>query len=242
MILCKVIWSLIPLMAQGANIYRPAATDGNNAKTSHSNITTTPPRPSSHFEIIDGSLYKIDENEDFFNHEVIRQSMGIRASRITVSTSVGKRQKDLWDFVSTFDSYKTSVSYKVINGKPTLENFKYIIVPCRWGDLDTTSDQWNMYPDEMKVSFIYNKQYYIDMSWGKMTNGVTFEQLDQQKLSVSSEKPDFDEVYDEAQKIVDDMGYKEFIDYNGIVIMYFVSQSGPFSGYAGKLKVHFLDQ
>ena len=242
MILCKVIWSLIPLMAQGANIFRPVATNDNNAKSSHNNnITTTPPRPSSHFEIIDGSLYKIDENKDFFNHEVLRQSMGIPASRIIINTSAEKRQKDIWDFVSTFDSYKTSVSYKVTNGKPTLENFKYIIVPCWWGDLDTTSNQWKMDPDEMKATFIYNKQYYTDMSWGKMTNGITFELLDPQLLSVSSVAPDFGEMLADAQKIVDDMGYVKDTDYNGVAMLYFPSQSGPFSG-LGKLKVHLLDQ
>ena len=106
MILCKVIWSLIPLMAQGANIFRPVATDGNNVKTSHSNITTTPPRPSSHFEIIARSLYRIDENKDLFNHKAIRQSMGIPASRMTTNTPAAQRQKEIWDFVSTFDSYK----------------------------------------------------------------------------------------------------------------------------------------
>ena len=133
------------------------------------------------------------------------------------------------------------MSYKVTNDKPTLENFKYIIVPCWWSDLDMTDNRWKMDPDEVEGSFIYNKQYYIDMSWGKMANGVTFEAVDQQLLSVSSEKPNFNEVLVEAQKIVDDMGYKELIDYNGIAMMYFVSQSGPFSG-AGKLKVHLLDQ
>ena len=189
---------------------------------------------ASRYEIVDGSLYKIVNNE-LYNREVLRKSLGMNAmSRVTSNIETNEdRQKQNWDFISTFDSFKTSVSYTPLDGKPTLENFKYIVLPIWWSDMDTSDSSLRMDPSAVAASFIYNQQYYSDMSWGKMTNGVTYEVMDQRLFASSSVEPSFWDTESNAQKVVDDAGYVNDEDYNGICLMYFVAQAGVFSGAGG---------
>ena len=186
--------------------------------------------PQTRYELFEGDLYKV---ESLFEGETYHPSKPMPPSRVSPSIDGLSRQKEVWDFISTFDSYKTSVGYEIVDGKPTLTNFRYIIVPIWWSDFDITDPEYQMDPDTVLASFVTNKEYYIDMSWGKMPNGVTYEALEQQEFDISSESPSWGETEDSAYRIVGEKGYVQDVDYNGICIMYYVSKSGPFAG-AGK--------
>lgn len=99
--------------------------------------------------------------------------------------------------------------------------------------MNTADPNFQMDPATVEASWITNKQYYIDMSWGKMPNGVTYEKLDQQLFDVSSVNPSWDDTETSANNLVENKGYVENVDYNGVALMYFASQSGPFSGAGG---------
>jgi hypothetical protein len=218
MILSKVLLSLLPLLAEGRSVLRKQ----------QSNMTSSSSSSSYHVEV-DGSLYKI-ENGDLIDHEALGKAMGAPASRVVPFVDPDTRQREIWDFISTFDSYKTSSSYKTNNvGKPTLENFKYVIVPIWWSDVDTTDSRYIMDPNEVIHSFQPNQQYYIDMSWGEMPNGVTYEAFEQQLSDVSSVSPSWDDTEAFARRYVDGQGYIKDVDYTGIGIMYYGAQNGPLS-------------
>ena len=186
---------------------------------------------SSHYEIIDGSLYQIDNHSYLLNHKVLKQSMKMSLSRVATNN---QRQKKVWDFISTFDSYKTSSSYKNDeNGKPTLENFRYIILPIWWSDYDTNDPSRTMSPVTVILPFEENQPYYIDMSWGKMTNGVTWKLLSQELFDISSIFPNFDDTDSSARNILALKGFTKGADYDGICLTYYTAQSGPFSGAGG---------
>ena len=207
---------LLPLVTLGFNIF-----DENNE---HHNFTASYP-----YKIINGNLYRIDDG--IYNDARPGPSHDIQHQYHTSpNTRQGSRQKEVWDFISTFDSYKTSASYTNVNGKPTLTKFKYIIVPIWWSDMDTSDPDNAMDPDKVVASFIYNQQYYIDMSWGILPNGVTFQALEQQLFTVSSEAPNFGETDQSTRDLLDSKGFVKGVDYDGICLMYFLSQSGPFSG------------
>ena len=184
------------------------------------------------YKIVDDSLYKIDKNATFPNHEVFLKALRMPQSRV-VPYIESSRQKEVWDFIATFDSYKTSPSYSNLNGRPTLQSFKYVIVPIWWNDMDTSNLSFQMDPTSVVASFETNQQYYIDMSWGKMTAGVEYTALEQKLFSISSEAPSFGDTESSTRSIVDAEGLVKDVDYNGICLMYFTSQSGPFSGAGG---------
>ncbi len=220
MILSKILLSLLPLLAEGRSVFRKQ----------QSNMTSSSSSSSSSYHVeVDGSLYKI-ENGDLIDHEALGKAMGVPASRVVPFVDPDTRQREIWDFISTFDSYKTSSSYKTNNiGRPTLENFKYVIVPIWWSDVDTTDSRYIMDPNEVIDSFQPNQQYYIDMSWGEMPNGVTYEAFEQQLSDVSSVSPSWGDTKEFARRYVDGQGYIKDVDYTGIGTMYYSAQNGPFS-------------
>jgi hypothetical protein len=238
MITGKILLSILPLLADGHDIFQnvaaPAGNQSNMANsTSSLSAAAAASSSSSYRAIVDGSLYKF-ENGDLFNHEALRKAKGLPESRVVPYVESKTRQEQIWDFISTFDSYKTSVSYKKNKyGRPTLENFKYLIVPIWWSDVDTTDPAYIMDPNEVINSFKPNQQYYIDMSWGEMPKGVVYEAFDQQLSGVSSVNPSWGETEAYARGFVYEQKYVEGVDYTGICIMYHTSQDGPFSG-AGK--------
>ena len=195
-----------------------------------------PPTTSSHFEIIDRDLYEITNDSILFSNDALEQSMTISLSS---TATKGKRQKEIWDFISTFDSFKTSSSFKNDEkGKPTLENFKYIILPIWWSDYDITDPSRKMDPDTVVSSFEKNQPYYIDMSWGKMPNGVTWESLPQELFDISSVSPSHRETASSARNIISQKGFTKGVHYDGICLMYYSAQDGPFKGNGGVATVN----
>ena len=191
---------------------------------------------TSHFEIIDGDLYEIDNNSKLFSHDALEQSMKISLSSTATNS---QRQKQIWDFISTFDSFKTSSSYKNDdNGRPTLDNFKYMVLPIWWSDYDVNDPSRLMDPDAVNASFVLNQPYYVDMSWGKMPNGVTWQSLPQTLFDVSSVSPNFGDTASSARNIVSNLGFIKGVDYDGICLMYFTAQDGPFKGAGGWASVN----
>ena len=160
-------------------------------------------------------------------------------SSISVVEGGSSRQAKIWEFILTFDSFKTSTSYKNNeNGKPTLESIKYIILPIWWGDYNITDSSLIMDPAKVVKTFETNQPYYADMSWGKMPDGVTYEALPQELFHVSSVSPNFGEMKDAAREIILNKGFVEGEDYDCICLMYFKAQSGPFDGGGGWASVN----
>lgn len=190
---------------------------------------------ASHYELINGDLHRVRDDDNISSSSMKTKSGNTKNYYHGVSPFVdaNTRQKDVWEFISTFDSYKTSASYKVVDGKPTLENFKYLVQPIWWSDMDASDPTYQMDPTSIIPTWLESKQYYIDMSWGKMPNGVTYELLEQEQSDISSVEPTFDETSDYAFASVESKGYVKDVDYNGVCLMYFTSQSGVFSGEGG---------
>jgi len=123
-----------------------------------------------------------------------------------------------------------------VNGKPTLKTFKYLVLPIWWSDEDSSDSSLTMSPTHIQDIYNQNKQYYDDMSWGKMD--VTFQVLPQTVFTISSASPTFDATYDAAKAIVDSLGYVEDEDFNGINLVYFTAKTGVFSGAGGWAEVN----
>ena len=202
----------------------------------NSTIATDAAPSTSHFEIIDGSLYEIIDSDGklFDDHDsMTKQSMEVPSLEGITTTNI-QRQKKVWDLISTFDSFNTSISYKNdANGRPTLENYKYIILPIWWSDYDTSDPVKTMDPARVVSPFEKNQPYYIDMSWGKMTDGVTWKLLQQEMFDISSVSPDFGNTASSTRNILSQKGFREGVDYDGICLTYYTAQSGPFSGAGG---------
>ena len=64
-----------------------------------------------------------------------------------------------------------------------------------------------MDPDQIRLIFEENNQYYKDMSWNKVD--VTYEVLPQTIFTISKAMPFFDETDDAARAILDTMGKVE---------------------------------
>ena len=191
----------------------------------------SPPSSLPHYEILDGSLYKIDNYNELLNRNLLKKSTKVSSLRLAIGD---QRQKQVWELISTFDSFKNSSSFKNDEyGKPTLDNFKYIVLPIWWSDQDTTDPSKKMNPATVVLPFEENQAYYIDMSWGKMTNGVTWKLLPQEMFDISSISPNFHDTDSRAREILSQKGFKKGVDYDGICLTYYTSQSGPFSGSGG---------
>ena len=134
----------------------------------------------------------------------------------------------MWEYVEGMEDYKASSPlYSGSEGDLTLTSMKYLLLPIWWSDEDPNDPAKTMDPNQLEDIMQQNQDYYADMSWNAMD--VSFEIMPQTLFPVSSESPDFGETSDAARTIVDEAGYVDDVDYNGIVLIYFVAQSGPFS-------------
>ena len=192
---------------------------------------------SSRFKIIHDSLYEIGANGSYFDNQDTEESVEMLSSSTIVEGF--SRQAKIWEFILTFDSFKTSVFYKNNEyGKPTLEYLKYIILPIWWSDYDITNPSTVMDPAKVVSSFELNKPYYIDMSWGKMPNGVTWQVLPQEIFPISSVSPTHDDTKEATKDILLNKGFVEGVDYNATCLMYFHAQSAPLNNGGGWASVN----
>ena len=228
MLLSSLVFNLLPWILSAYDLDSTTTTTTKKMRALSS---------SSRFKIIHDSLYEIGADANYFDNQDTEESVEMSSSSSIVEAS--SRQVKIWEFMLTFDSFKTSVSYKNNEyGKPTLENIKYIILPIWWNDYNMTDPSNVMDPAKVVSSFEINKPYYIDMSWGKMPNGVTWQVLPQELLPVSSVSPTFGDTKDATKDILLNKGFIEEVDYDAICLMYFKAQSGPFDGGGGWASVN----
>lgn len=83
-------------------------------------------------------------------------------------------------------------------------------------------------------------QYYKDMSWGQML--ITYELLPQRRLTVSSASPKLTPAKKACEQVVSNQGYKQGVDYDGIIFLYHTAQSGQLqnSGAKGQMNGDFI--
>ena len=143
----------------------------------------------------------------------------------------------MWEYVAGMEDYKAaSPLYSGSEGDLTLSTLHYVLLPIWWSDEDPSDPNLTMDPNQLEGIMQQNQDYYLDMSWDKMD--VTFEIMPQTLFPVSSDGPSFGDTSDAARTIVTDAGLVEDVDYNGIALIYFVAQSGPFAGGGGWASVN----
>ena len=141
-------------------------------------------RPSTIFQLFNGDLYEIEvdakgkpiNTEDEEKFGMIAGSDGntttsssSSSAQSTTTSSSAQRQKDVWDLVATFDSYKNSDLYALDgSGKPTLSKVRYIVLPIWWDGEDTTNPDNAIDLNHIDTIMKEVRQYYLDMSWGKV--------------------------------------------------------------------------
>ena len=114
-------------------------------------------RPSTIFQLFNGDLYEIEvdakgkpintEDEEKFGmiagsdgNTTTSSSSSSSSEQSTTTSSSAQRQKDVWDLVATFDSYKNSDLYALDgSGNPTLSVVRYIVLAIWWDGEDTTN-------------------------------------------------------------------------------------------------------
>ncbi len=117
-----------------------------------------------------------------------------------------------------------------VDDRITLKRLKYVIQPVWWKQEENDS---SFDVDESQIEDTYddNKQIYKDMSWNEMK--VSYEILPQQKIGVSKTKPDMNDVKEKTRQIVQDSGYVEGVDYDGISVTYWKANDGNLANGGG---------
>ena len=106
------------------------------------------------------------------------------------------------------------------------------MLPIFWDEETDDEETWEMELGQIEGVMERNREYYLDMSWGKMT--VEYETLQQQSIGVSKDGPSWDDTSDAARVVLnDEHGYEEGVDYDSIGLVYNLANSGPFSGGGG---------
>lgn len=163
-----------------------------------------------------------DEDRTLFN----------QARNLAFQPSVDDRQADVWNKIKTMEDYKGGRIFTDNNGDgPTLSNFHYILQPIWWSDQNSADPSLKMDMSNTESVMERNLNYYRDMSWNKMD--VTYNILAQQQLSVSSVNPSWSDTEAAARALIESQGYIEGVDFDGIILIYYVAQNGPFSGHGG---------
>jgi len=118
-----------------------------------------------------------------------------------------------------------------LSNTPTLTKFHYMILPIWWSDINTSDPTFLMDAQSINPTLEQVKLYYEQMSFGLFELDWTI--LDQAVLPVASTNPSFDETENSARSLLNSKGFVDGTDFDGIMLLYFTSQSGPFSGAGG---------
>ena len=106
-----------------------------------------------------------------------------------------------------------------------------MMLPVWWDGENVTDPALTMDPNQIEGIMEIVQQYYVDMSWGKMN--LTWGMMPQQVLTgQTAAAPDFNPTAEAARAIVSAQ-YTKGVDYDGIALVYFSANSGPFSGGGG---------
>lgn len=135
------------------------------------------------------------------------------------------RLKRVWDAINSMDSYKTSTSYQNGVTRPTLTSIHYFILPIWWSNESPSDPSLTMDTSQISSVMDENYWYYHDMSWGKCQ--VTYTILAQTQIDVSNETPGFDDTQRATRDHIDSLGYEQFVDYDGIIMLHNVPQNPP---------------
>jgi len=139
-----------------------------------------------------------------------------------------------WKLLGQIDDNKKPPLYTQEDelSRPVLTTFRYAVVPIWWSDEDSSDPSKDINVEQINRVMKYCHDYYKRMSFEKFN----FQDpliLEQSMIPLSSENPGFGELENTARAHLDEEGYTENTDYNGVVILYNTSKNGPFSGNGG---------
>mmetsp|Transcript_15971 Transcript_15971/g.19504 ORF Transcript_15971/g.19504 Transcript_15971/m.19504 type:complete len:936 (-) Transcript_15971:113-2920(-) len=142
------------------------------------------------------------------------------------------RQAKVWNMIASMDSFKTPPLYSTSGARPTLTSFHIMVQPTWWQDQNKNNPALTMDINAIDEMMAQCVQYYSDMSWGKMS--LTYEVLEQKKISMTSEEPKLYGAKDKCVDRVTSQGYTEGVDYDGIIFIHHTAKSGVFASNGGK--------
>ena len=160
----------------------------------------------------------------------------VSKERIKGSTYGSFRDK-FWTTFKNMDNLKEGRPWTSSGSRPTLTDFRYMVVPILWNDhesdpLDPVTD------NEIEGIFSYNEDYYGKMSFGTFMMRYLIHDTVRVNLSSKNPAPSMGELNRELHEFFAKEGYVHGIDFDGVMAIYPIVKSGDFSirgGVANKL-------
>lgn len=141
------------------------------------------------------------------------------------------RQSDVWNKLSTFESFKTDdrLFSTGSNGRKTLSKLHYMVLPIYWNGQMWASQKMDM--NAINIAMQQTVNQYNSQSWNKFS--LTYTLIPQTEHPLSSATRIF-QTYSGARNVLQNMGYTQYEDYDGIIIIYNKKGSGDFCCTGGK--------
>ena len=132
-----------------------------------------------------------------------------------------------WTIFKDLDNQKEGNSWTSVKSRPTLTNFRYVVVPIYWNDRQSDPDN-PITTEKINVIMNYNKNYYDEMSFGKFKFSHWIH--DTVRVNQPSKNPDptFGDAEREMYALLADEGYNHGSDFDGVIIIYPRTTSGTF--------------
>lgn len=141
------------------------------------------------------------------------------------------RQSDVWSKLGTFESFKTDdrLFSSASNGRKTLSKLHYMVLPLYWNGQMWASQTMDM--NAINTAMEQTVNQYNSQSWNKFS--LTYTLIPQTEHPLSSATRIF-QTYSGARNVLQNMGYTQHVDYDGIIIIYNKKGSADFCCTGGK--------
>ena len=150
----------------------------------------------------------------------------VSEERIKGST-YGSVRDTFWTIFNNMDNLKEGRPWTSSGSRPTVTDFRYMVVPILWSDRASPSNPIS--DDEIKGVFSYIEDYYGKMSFG--TFMMRYRIHDTVRVDQPSKNPDpsHGKMDRELHDLLAKEGYVHGIDFDGALDIYPVVTSGDFS-------------
>jgi len=161
------------------------------------------------------------------------KEVAARNVNLTPWTKTNDR-KAFWSLYNQMDDNKVGNSWTAKESdktRPTLTNFRYIILPIVWSDEEPfEGEELTKYWDYIKGNVDYNKQYYDEMSFGnfQFDDPIMHDQIMLKDIP-SNPNPVHYYVEEQVVAYLEKKGYKHPEHYDGIGMFYRVTEGGYFA-------------